>query len=87
MLKRLMSGAAVWILVFTQSTDVQAQETAQADSLESYDLSEIVIGGQSRQDDRTERVFRIDMATLARQDVPDVASTLRLLPSASVQTN
>lgn len=82
-----MSGAAVWILVFTQSTDVQAQETAQADSLESYDLSEIVIGGQSRQDDRTERVFRIDLATLARQDVPDVASTLRLLPSASVQTN
>ncbi len=85
--KRLMCGVVVWILVIAQSVNVQAQETASADSLKTYDLSEIVIGGQTRQDDRTERVFRVDLATLARQDVPDVASTLRLLPSASTQTN
>ena len=63
------------------------QESSSRDSLKTYDLSEIVIGGQARQDDRTERVFRVDLATLSRQDVPDVASTLRLLPAASVQTN
>jgi len=66
---------------------VFAQEEVPVDSLKNYNLSEIVIGGQSRQEDRTERVFRVDLATLARQDVPDVASTLRLLPSANVQTN
>lgn len=64
-----------------------AQEAPPRDSLKTYDLSEIVIGGQARQDDRSERVFRVDLATLSRQDVPDVASTLRLLPSANVQTN
>lgn len=87
MVKRLTCGVVVWGLLLVQAASVWGQETAPRDSLKSYDLSEIVIGGQSRQDDRTERVFRVDLATLARQDVPDVASTLRLLPSASVQTN
>ena len=71
-------------MLLAGSLPSSAQET---DSLKTYDLSEIVIGGQSRQGDDGSRVFRVGLADLARQDVPDVASTLRLLPSASIQTN
>jgi len=71
-------------LLATLSLSSSAQEI---DSLKTYDLSEIVIGGQSRQGDDAGRVFRVGLADLTRQDVPDVASTLRLLPSASIQTN
>ncbi len=87
MAKRLMCGAVVWLCLILQPGNATAQEAPPEDSLKSYDLSEIVIGGQSRQEDRIQRVFRVDLATIARQDVPDVASTLRLLPSTSVQTN
>ena len=66
---------------------VHAQEQVSGDSLKTYDLSEIVIGGASRQEDRTPRAYRVGLAELSRQDVPDVASTLRLMPSANVQTN
>ena len=59
----------------------------QSDSLRSYDLSEIVIGGEGRESDRAEQLFRVSLADLARQDAPDVAGTLRLLPGATVQTN
>lgn len=59
----------------------------QSDSLRSYDLSEIVIGGEVRESDPSERLFRVSLADLARQDAPDIASTLRLLPGATVQTN
>ncbi|MGA0255993.1 MAG: TonB-dependent receptor [Rhodothermales bacterium] len=64
-----------------------SQETEAADSLKSYDLAEIVIGGASRREDPRRRAHRVELADLARQDVADVASTLRLLPAASVQTN
>ncbi len=77
----------VVLILIVVPNRVAAQETSEADSLKSYDLSEIVIGGETRQSDQAERVFRVDLATIARQDVPDVASTLRLLPSANVQTN
>lgn len=62
-----------------------AQETA--DSLKSYNLSEIVIGGEARQSERIKRLHKVGLSALALQDRPDIASTLRLLPSASVQTN
>jgi iron complex outermembrane receptor protein len=74
----------VWLLF--RVNPARAQEAAK-DSLRTYDLAEIVIGGQARQDDRSERVYRVDLASLTRQDASDVASTLRLLPSASLQTN
>ena len=77
----------VFLLFFSlMVVPVLAQEPPQ-DSLRTYDLAEIVIGGQARQDDRSERIYRVDLASLARQDASDVASTLRLLPAATLQTN
>jgi len=85
----LRMGWAMGVLLLIHGLDqpVWAQEGEARDSLKTYDLSEIVIGGESRQEDRARRAFRVELADLARQDVPDVASTLRLLPSASIQTN
>ncbi len=77
----LLLSSLGWLL------PVHAQEQVSRDSLKTYDLSEIVIGGASRQEDRTRRAYRVELAELSRQDVPDVATTLRLVPSASVQTN
>ena len=79
----LKAMVSVCLLSVTASP-VSAQE---ADSMKTYDLSEIVIGGQSRQDDESGRVYKVGLAELARQDVPDIASTLRLLPSANIQSN
>ncbi len=67
------------------ATESLAQEDQ--DSLRTYNLSEIVIGGETRGAERIQRLHRVGLSALAIQDSPDVASTLRLLPSASVQTN
>ena len=66
---------------------VRAQDESARDSLKTYDLSEIVIGGQARKDDRPERLYRVDLATLSRLDAPDVAGAVRMLPATTVQTN
>lgn len=76
----------VWIAVLCALADVAVAQVVR-DSLLSYDLSEIVIGGEVRQGARIQRVHRVGLSALARQDRPDIAGSLRLLPSASVQTN
>lgn len=58
-----------------------------SDSLKSYDLSEIVIGGEVRQLGAPPRLHRVGLAGIVNQDKSDIAGVLRMLPSAHVQTN
>jgi iron complex outermembrane recepter protein len=57
------------------------------DSLVSYSLSEIVIGGEARHSDYIQRLFRVRLSKLAQQDKADISGVLRQLPSAHLQTN
>ena len=77
--------SSVFLLLLLFPLSVVAQE--EPDSLVSYDLSEIVIGGEVRHADAAQRLYRIGLAELAKQDKPDVAGVLSLLPSAHLQTN
>ena len=82
-LSRILIGVFVLCLVHPGSAFAQVEK----DSLASYDLSEIVIGGQARQEQQFNRVYRVGLARLASQDRPDVAGVLRQLPSTHIQTN
>ncbi len=59
----------------------------ETDSLESYSLPEMVVRGEIRNPDYSQRLFRVRLSTLARQDKADIAGVLNQLPSAHLQTN
>lgn len=62
--------------------------TAPQDSLLSYDLAEIVVGGVSGiQNQEVAAHQRIGLAQLARIDAASVEQVARLIPAAHVQTN
>ena len=76
------------MLVGINSTYVRAQSgTSEADSLRTYELSEIVIGGSSASNRSTEAIRRVSIASIVRQDAPSVAALVSLIPSAHLQTN
>lgn len=82
-----MRNCFLWFLVVWFCVSNPAFGQTAADSLKSYDLSEIVIGGEVRQLDSIPRLFRVNLAGIMNQDKSDIAGVLRLLPSAHVQTN
>ncbi|MBT6424290.1 MAG: TonB-dependent receptor [Bacteroidetes Order II. Incertae sedis bacterium] len=82
-----LSRLLIWVFAWVIFLPVHADAQVEKDSLASYDLSEIVIGGQARQEQQFNRVYRVGLARLASQDRPDVAGVLRQLPSAHIQTN
>ncbi|MCZ6704890.1 MAG: TonB-dependent receptor [Bacteroidetes bacterium] len=60
---------------------------SKADSLRTYELSEIVVGGSSGARQSTEAIRRVSIASIVRQDAPSVAALVPLIPSAHLQTN
>ncbi|GMQ80864.1 MAG: hypothetical protein BMS9Abin05_0293 [Rhodothermia bacterium] len=83
---RILLGVAV--LSGIDATHARAQSgSSEADSLRTYELSEIVIGGSSESNRSTEAVRRVSIASIVRQDAPSVAALVRLIPSAHLQTN
>lgn len=67
---------------------VQAQAgSSPRDSLLSYDLAEIVVGGGDEQIQEASALQRIGLAQLAQIDAASVEQVARLIPAAHVQTN
>lgn len=76
------------MLVGLRTTGARAQSgSSEADSLRTYELSEIVIGGSSETNRSTEAIRRVSIASIVRQDAPSVAALVSLIPSAHLQTN
>lgn len=61
--------------------------TKEADSLRSYRLSEIVIGGEAFDVRSMEIVRHVPLASIVKEDASSAAALVRLIPSAHLQTN
>ncbi len=61
--------------------------TKEADSLRTYRLSEIVVGGEVSSVRSMETVRRISIASIVKEDASSAAELVRLIPSAHLQTN
>lgn len=74
------------VLVLPMRASGQAGQT-DADSLRSYELAEIVVGGEEVEDLLRTTMHRVSLASLVREDAASVSEVARLIPSAAVQTN
>jgi len=88
----MMRGRARLFLLFLvpaiSASQLCAQSgTKEADSLRSYRLSEIVIGGDVSNVRSMETVRRISIASIVKEDASSAAALVRLIPSAHLQTN
>ncbi len=61
--------------------------SSRTDSLRSYELSEIVVGGDTVPVRSVSGVRRVSLASIVRQDAHSAADLVRLLPSAHLQVN
>lgn len=61
--------------------------SSSTDSLKTYELSEIVVGGEVRRERQVATVRRVSLAAIVREDASSTADLVHLVPSAYLQTN
>ena len=80
-------GAGLCLLFFSVYGARAQAGQVEADSLRSYELGEIVIGGEDVEAVQATTMQRVSLASLVREDAAAVSEVARLIPSATVQTN
>lgn len=67
---------------------VHAQSgSSSSDSLKTYELSEIVVGGKVLRERQVATVRRVSLAAIVQEDASSTADLVHLVPSAYLQTN
>jgi len=75
-----------WLLVSRSATAQSG--TVEEDSLRSYELAEIVVGGSEEDSEYTPTTLhKVSLAGLVRQDAVSISEVAKLIPAALVQTN
>ncbi|MCH8275913.1 MAG: TonB-dependent receptor [Bacteroidetes bacterium] len=78
----------ILLLTLVSIPETEAQTgSSSTDSLRTYELSEIVVGGEAESRASAVAVRRISLASIVREDAASAADLVHLVPSAHIQTN